>query len=66
MDENLTREERINKYAYQWYEYYRDRGEPPDRLRDWLRGEHIVEAQDRAEIIGADYKFRLRPSRMKC
>lgn len=46
----MNREERVRHYAYDYFEIYKERGYPPNPLRDWLRAEHIVDAEDEARI----------------
>ena len=65
MDENLTREERIRKYAYGWYEFRQHYSKFGTPEMDWFRAEHMVDAEDKAEIIAIEDKFKRQPSRMR-
>jgi len=61
-DNLLSREERIKKYAYEYYLRYKKEGFPEDHL---IKAEHIVNAEDRVMMMDMEYKFKHRPSRMK-
>lgn len=55
MCEESTREERIKKYAYDWYIFRTELCKPP-RLGsaegDWEKAEHMVNAEDGVTLIG--------------
>ncbi len=42
----MDRQECIKKYAYEWYEFYKNEGCDNNPIRDWLRAEHIVNAEE--------------------
>ena len=63
--EELTREERVRQYAYTWYCFRKDNNRPGTPAQDWEKACHTVDAEDKAEIINADEKFKRRPSRMR-
>jgi hypothetical protein len=51
MESNLSREERIKKYAYEWYLIRKANNARGDSNGDWLRGEHMVNGEDWAEQL---------------
>lgn len=54
----LSRNDRINILAHQWYDYYKSQGYPLNQLRDWLIAERIVDAQDKAPEMEDRWKHR--------
>ena len=56
----ISREERIKNYAYQFYEMYNSRGYKDDPVRNWLKAEHLVDGEDEARIRAdmVDNKYR--------
>lgn len=65
-EDKMTREERIKKYAYEWWQFRVMNNRPGTPEKDFEKAEHIVDNEDRLAVIEADYKFRSQPSRMRC
>lgn len=64
--DTLTREERINKFAYEAYEWHKKKGHFPDRMRDWLEGVHACEADDRKQMMEDNWNYAHKKSKAKC
>ena len=64
--DTLTREERINKFAYEAYEWHKRKKHKEDRDRDWLEGVHACEADDRKQMMEEHWNMAQQKSRMKC
>ena len=64
MDENLTREERIRNYAYIWWELKGKRH--GHDVEDFLKAEHIVDAEDRTVLREEQMKYIRQHSKAKC
>ena len=63
--DTLTWEERVNKFAYEAYEWHKKRKHKEDRMRDWLEGVHACEADDRKQMMEDNWNYAHRSSRMK-
>jgi threonyl-tRNA synthetase len=66
MDETLTREERIRKYAEEWYKIRLVNGISGSAKTDWEKAEHIVDSEDKVKMIEDMDKYLHTPSKAKC
>ncbi len=62
----LTREERIKQYAWNWYQFRIQNNRPGTPEQDWAKAEHMVDAEDRTNLREAQMKYVRQHSKMKC
>ena len=53
----LSREERIKKYAYEWYRIRLANGVKGNAITDWEKATHIVNGEDWAEQMRSKHEL---------